>query len=344
MSVAVVGAGSFGSALASVLAANGQDVILYGRSAQIVREINETHTNVRYLPGVLLTRGIRATTDLTAVRGAETILLVVPSQALRAASRALAALEWAPQCVIHAVKGLEKGTGMRMSQVLQDEWTGLDPRSVVVLSGPSHAEELSRGLPTTLVASSVSRTTAEYAQDLLMNDRLRVYTNPDVSGVELGGSLKNIIALGCGISDGLNFGDNARAALMTRGLVEIARLGVSLGAAAHTFFGLTGAGDLIVTSTSRHSRNWQTGFRLGRGMSVAAAVADVGMTVEGVLTTHVAVQLARGRDISMPIAEAIASVLGGASPEAAVTELMTRTRTHEVEEYLQEAPTGWQED
>lgn len=344
MTVAVVGAGSFGSALASILAKNGQGVILYGRSERTVSEINETHTNARYLPGVVLSPDVVATAELAAVRGVETILLVVPSQALRAVSRSLAALDCAPLHVIHAVKGLEQGTGMRMSEVLQDEWSGLDPRSVVALSGPSHAEELSRSLPTTLVASSVSRTTAEYAQDLLMNDRLRVYTNPDVAGVELGGSLKNIIALGCGISDGLKFGDNARAALMTRGLVEIARLGVSLGAAAHTFFGLTGIGDLIVTSTSRHSRNWQTGFRLGRGMSLSDAVADVGMTVEGILTTQVAVQLARERNISMPIAEAIASVLAGTSPAAAVSELMTRSRTHEVEEYLQEASPGWSED
>ncbi len=341
--VGVVGAGSFGSALASTLAYNGQEVILYGRSASVVREINTAHTNVRYLPGVVLHDGVRATTELEELRAADTLLLTVPSQALRETGRALAALRLKPACVVHAVKGLEQGTGMRMSEVLLSEWSELNPGSIVVVSGPSHAEELSGGLPTTLVSSAVSRIMAERVQDLLMNDRLRVYTNPDVAGVELGGSLKNIIALGCGISDGLAYGDNARAALMTRGLAEIVRLGVSLGAAPQTFFGLTGAGDLIVTCTSRHSRNWQAGFRLGKGMSPADAVAEVGMTVEGISTTHVAVELARERAISMPIAEAIASILAGATPGAVVYDLMSRARTHEVEEYAQEASYGWQD-
>ena len=340
--LAVVGAGSFGSALASALAACGRHVTVIGRSPAVVEEINGRHSNVRYLPGTALHENVRASLAWGDAAGAEAVILAVPSQSLRAACRALSSAGARPARVIVAAKGLEQGTKMRMSEVARDEW-GIDGRRLAALSGPSHAEEIAWGLPTTLVSASASRDCAEYAQNLFMSDRVRVYTNPDIAGVELGGALKNIIALGCGIADGLSCGDNAKAALMTRGLTEITRLGVRLGAAQRTFSGLAGVGDLIVTCTSRHSRNWQAGFWLGGGMALPDALAKVGMTVEGVAAARVAAALADELAVSMPIARAIAAVLfSGRAPAEAVDALMTRTRTHEMEEYAQEEPIGWQ--
>ncbi|PWI59091.1 glycerol-3-phosphate dehydrogenase [Sulfoacidibacillus thermotolerans] len=342
--IAVVGAGSFGSALASVFATNGHEVTLLARRDSLIQEINQHHTNKQYLPGVSLHPAIFATSDEKHIANADLIVLVVPSHAMRETCERIAPLLQSKSKVkvAHATKGLEVGTMARMSTVILDSCPFLQEQNLAVLSGPSHAEEVSRELPTTLVVASASKSTAEYIQDMLMNRVLRVYTNPDVVGAELGGALKNIIALGCGISDGLGYGDNARAAIMTRGLVEISRLGIRLGAAFNTFSGLTGVGDLIVTCTSRHSRNWNAGYLLGQGFSLDDALQKVGMVVEGVRTTKVALAVANEVAVPMPIASAIGDILfNQKSPRLAVDELMSRTRTHEMEPFIQDATTGW---
>ncbi len=342
-SIVVVGAGSFGTALASLLADNHQSVTLVARNQEVVDEINFSHQNTRYLPGAKLNSSLQAFHDFGVVKGAKLVLFAVPSHAMRAATKEVSPHIRPDTKVVHVTKGLEVASLKRMSEVILDELPQLSEDRLAVLSGPSHAEELSIGLPTTMVAASQSQSMAELVQDLFMGRNLRVYTNPDVIGVELGGSLKNIIALGCGISDGLRFGDNAKAALLTRGLVEITRLGLSMGASFSTFSGLAGIGDLIVTGTSKHSRNWQAGNLLGQGKSLEEALAKVGMVVEGVKTTQAAVRLADEYQVHMPIAEAIHQVLfEGKSPRLAVEELMGRTKRHEVEEFIQESALRWQ--
>ncbi len=341
--VTVIGAGSFGSALASAAAGSGHTVSLVARRQEVADEINTAHRNERYLPGVDLDPRVVATVRHDAVSDADLVLLVVPSHAMRDTCRSLPLRLTQSAIVAHATKGLETGSRLRMSDVILQELPAVDRRRLAVLTGPSHAEEVSRGLPTTMVVASLSRSTAEYVQDTLMSRTLRLYTNPDVIGSELGGALKNIIALGCGISDGLAFGDNARAAIMTRGLVEITRLGVRLGAAFGTFSGLTGVGDLIVTCTSRHSRNWNTGYLLGQGAPLEEALARVGMAVEGIKTTQVALELAAQACVPMPIAAAIGDILfHGKSPWDAVEDLMGRTRTHEAEEYMLDSTVSWE--
>ncbi len=342
-SIVVVGAGSFGTALASLLADNHQSVTLVARNQEVVDEINHLHQNSRYLPDVRLNSSLQAVHDFGVVKQARLVLFAVPSYAMRAVTKAVSPHTLPDTKVVHVTKGLEVSSLKRMSEVILDELPQLSGDKLAVLSGPSHAEELSIGLPTTMVAASQSQAMAELVQDLFMRRNLRAYTNPDVIGVELGGSLKNIIALGCGISDGLSFGDNAKAALLTRGLVEITRLGLSMGASFSTFSGLTGIGDLIVTGTSKHSRNWQAGYLLGQGNSLEEALAKVGMVVEGVKTTQAAVQLSDKYQVHMPIAEAIHQVLfEEKSPRLAVEELMERTKRHEVEEFIQESTLHWQ--
>ncbi|GGJ10256.1 glycerol-3-phosphate dehydrogenase [NAD(P)+] [Alicyclobacillus cellulosilyticus] len=333
MRIAVLGAGSWGTAIATLLSRNGHDVRLWGRQSAAVDDINFRHENHRYLPGVRLPDQLLATTDLAwALAGAQTVFFVVPSTAMREVSRQAARFIPADALLVHAVKGFDVASGQRMSEVLQEE-TGWDTRRMAVVSGPSHAEEVVRGYPTTVVVASVCQETAETVQDVLMSATFRVYTNPDVVGAELGGSLKNIIAIGVGIADGLGYGDNAKAALMTRGLAEIARLGIKMGASPWTFAGLAGVGDLIVTCTSRHSRNFRAGRLLASGLSLADAMNEVGMAVEGVPATKVAVALAARHEVDMPITQATYDVLfGGKSPQDAVKELMGRPRAHEVED------------
>jgi len=340
--VAIIGAGSFGTALALHLADSGRTVTLIGRPGPTLDELLHTRSNDRYLPGVRLPGSVRVSADMSDARGQQLVLVVVPSHALRSVAVELRAHLDATAILAHATKGLEETTSDRMSTVLLREIPECDPRRIAVVSGPSHAEELARHLPTTLVVAAYAQSTAQAVQDALMSDTLRVYTNADVIGTELGGALKNIIALGCGISDGLKCGDNARAALMTRGLVEISRLGAKLGAAKLTFSGLTGVGDLIVTCTSRHSRNWRAGYLLGQGRSLDAALAEVGMVVEGVRTTSAAVHLAAQHGVHMPIADVIADILfHGKAAAAGAAELMRRDRTHEVEEYAEDIAVGW---
>ncbi|MCL6547482.1 MAG: NAD(P)H-dependent glycerol-3-phosphate dehydrogenase [Alicyclobacillus sp.] len=342
VNTAVLGAGSWGTALASVLAENGHRCVLWARREEVARDIRIRHQNPRYLPDAVLPSSLMATSDLDrALDGADLVLFVVPSTSMPELVRAVAPKLGTRALVCHAVKGFERQTGRRMSELLADALPGGEGR-IAVVTGPSHAEEVVRRLPTTLVAASTCRATAEQVQDALMNPYLRVYTNPDVVGVELGGSLKNIIALAVGVADGLGFGDNAKAALITRGLAEIARLGSQLGAYPLTFAGLSGVGDLIVTCTSRHSRNLRAGRLIGQGLGVQEALAQVGMAVEGVPTTDAAYRLARRHQVEMPITEALWHVLfQGASPTGAVEALMGRERGHEMEEVAKELTPSW---
>ncbi|MET3727994.1 glycerol-3-phosphate dehydrogenase (NAD(P)+) [Fictibacillus halophilus] len=332
--VAVLGAGSWGTALAIVLADNGHNVSLWGRREDQVNEINNNHKNEKYLPGVVLPENIQATTQLNeCVKKADTIVLVTPTKAMREVLGQLKNDLSSPVTIVHASKGIEPGTYKRISEIIEEELPESVLDSVVVLSGPSHAEEVSLRQPTTVTVSSVNMKAAEKVQDLFINQNFRVYTNPDVVGVELGGALKNIIALGAGLSDGLGYGDNAKAALITRGLAEIARLGTHMGANPLTFSGLTGIGDLIVTCTSVHSRNWRAGNMLGKGMKLEDVLENMGMVVEGVRTTQAAYELSKREEVEMPITQVLYDVLfNGKGAKQAVDDLMQRSRTHEVED------------
>lgn len=330
---AILGSGSWGTALAVVLADNGHHVKMWGRRDDQVEEINRYHTNERYLPGVHLPESVSATSSMTeAVSDAEMIVLVVPTKAMRTVLRELNKTLTDPVTLVHASKGIETDTLKRISEIIADEMDEEHRKNIAVLSGPSHAEEVALRQPTTVTVASTDSHSAEWIRDLFMNRRFRVYTNPDMIGVELGGSLKNIIALGAGLSDGIGYGDNAKAALMTRGLAEISRLGTKMGANPMTFSGLAGMGDLIVTCTSTHSRNWRAGNMLGKGKSLDEVLDSMGMVVEGVKTTEAACRLAEREGVEMPIAHRLYKVLfENQKPRQAVESLMGRTRTDEVD-------------
>lgn len=340
---AVLVAGSWGTALASVLADNGHEVALWTRHPEQVHEINALHTNSRYLKDAVLSGNIYATLSLEeAVRGAEAVVLAAPSSGMREVAGNIQPFLSPDTLVIHAAKGFEADTLKRMTSVIAEELPQQDPDRIVVLSGPSHAEEVIVKCPTTIVVAAKQLEAAEAAQDLFMSPYFRVYTNPDVVGVEVSGALKNIIALGAGMSDGLQFGDNAKAALMTRGLAEIARLGVALEANPLTFAGLSGFGDLVVTCTSRHSRNWRAGYMLGQGKPLAVVLEEMGMVVEGVKTTRAAYEMSKHHQVRMPITQVLYQVLfEGKEPKRGVEDLMGRVRTHEIEEIAQEAAGKW---
>lgn len=332
-SVAVLVAGSWGTALARVLADNGHRVTLWTRNAAQAKEINEEKRNSKYLPSARLPDELTASTDMgEAVGSADAVVFVSPSSAMREVARLAAPRLKAGALVVHATKGFESESLKRMSTVLSEELARPE-EEIVVLSGPSHAEEVIDRHPTTVVVASSSIPIAEEAQDLFMNDNyFRVYTNPDIVGVETAGAIKNIIALGAGLSDGLGFGDNARAALITRGLAEIGRLGAAMGASPLTFAGLAGVGDLIVTCTSRHSRNWRAGSMLAQGLGLDEVLRRMGMVVEGVRTTQAAHKLARQFGVEMPITNELHRVLfENKPPSDAVGALMGRVRTHEIE-------------
>ncbi|GBG12047.1 glycerol-3-phosphate dehydrogenase [Paenibacillus agaridevorans] len=329
---AVLVAGSWGTALASVLASNGYQVSLWTRNEEQAKEINGTRRNAKYLSDAELPVGLTATTDMeTALAGAELALFVAPSGAMRQVAGQASPYLGKDTLIVHATKGFETDTLKRMSSVLAEE-LGRPQSSIVVLSGPSHAEEVIRKQPTTVVVASEESDKAERAQDAFMNNSFRVYTNSDVVGVEVAGAIKNIIALGAGLSDGLRFGDNAKAALLTRGLAEIGRLGAAMGANPLTFAGLAGVGDLVVTCTSTHSRNWRAGSMLADGSPLEDVLQRMGMVVEGVRTTRAAYELSKQYHVEMPISTQLYAVLfQGKSPEDAVGELMGRLKTHEIE-------------
>ncbi|SDH04666.1 NAD(P)H-dependent glycerol-3-phosphate dehydrogenase [Desulfosporosinus hippei] len=329
--IAVYGAGSWGSALAVLLAKAGHQVSLIGRHADEMEEMKRQRENKRYLPGVPLPSGLLPTTDLTLLK-ADMVVFSVPSHGVRDAARLVRPYLSEGCIVVNTAKGMEEGTHLRLSQVLIEE---LPYNPVAVLSGPSHAEEVGRDMPTTVVVASEVET-AKAVQDMMMTPSFRVYTNPDIIGVELGGALKNVIALCTGIAEGLGFGDNTKAALMTRGLAEIARLGVALGGNPLTFAGLSGVGDLIVTCTSLHSRNRRAGVALGQGKALDTVLREVGMVVEGVRATRIAHNLGIENNIPMPITEQAYKVLfENADAKVAVSDLMLRGKRHELEEVLE---------
>lgn len=329
--IAVYGAGSWGSALAILLAKAGHQVALIGRQAEEMDLMDKERENKRYLPGVVLPSGLLPTTD-PAFLNADLVVLSVPSHSVREAARLIKPYLRKGCIVVNTAKGMEEGTHLRLSEVLIEE---LPENPIAVLSGPSHAEEVGRDMPTTVVVASDVQT-AETVQDMMMTPKFRVYTNPDVIGVELGGALKNVIALCTGIAEGLGFGDNTKAALMTRGLAEIARLGVALGGNPLTFAGLSGVGDLIVTCTSLHSRNRRAGVALGQGKPLETVLREVGMVVEGVRATRIAHFLGIKKNIPMPITEQAYKVLfENADPQIAVADLMLRGKRHELEEVVE---------
>jgi glycerol-3-phosphate dehydrogenase (NAD(P)+) len=329
--IAVLGAGSWGTALSIVLSDNNYHVNLWTYKKEQMEEINEIHKNERYL-NVPLSENIVAFSSIEkAIEGVKAIVMVVPTKAIRGVCKELNKMIDPSIPIIHASKGIEPGSLKRVSQMMDEELEHYHYNDIVVLSGPSHAEDVALRHPTTVTVASLNEDHAKVAQDIFTNDAFRVYTSKDVLGVELGGSLKNIIALGAGISDGLGYGDNAKAALITRGLAEIARLGTKLGANPLSFLGLSGVGDLIVTCTSVHSRNWRAGNLLGKGHPLNEVLEQMGMVVEGVRTVKAAYQFAKEENVEMPITTGIYEVLySHKNPKEVVEQLMTRSKREEM--------------
>lgn len=331
MKVGIIGAGSFGTAVGILLGNKGYKIKIWDRKKDLINEINTSRENKRYLPEIKVPDSLTAEEDMEkVVHNADAIVIAVPSNAVRNVCKNLAGVIKENQVLISLVKGIENGTYKRMSEIIEEFYPN---NPIGVLSGPSHAEEVSQNIPTTVVSSSKSLETAEFIQDLFITSEFRVYTNLDIIGVELGGAVKNIIALAAGVSDGLEYGDNTKAALMTRGIAEIARLGLALGAQPLTFAGLSGIGDLIVTCTSMHSRNRRAGILIGKGKTVEEAIDEVKMVVEGVNTTKSVYELANKINIEMPITNELYKILYEKKPaKDAVLELMLRDKRHETEE------------
>ncbi|GAB3791820.1 NAD(P)H-dependent glycerol-3-phosphate dehydrogenase [Virgibacillus kimchii] len=331
--IAVLGAGSWGTALSIVLADNGHHVKLWTYRKEQAEVINETHRNEQYLDADI-PRQIKAYSNLQeAIDHMEVIVLVVPTKAIREVSRKLNDILPASVKLIHASKGIEPVTLKRVSQMIAEEITNYAEKDIAVLSGPSHAEEVGLRQPTSVTVASENEENAKFAQTLFINDVFRVYTSTDILGVELGGALKNIIALGAGISDGLGYGDNAKAALITRGLAEITRLAASLGANPLSFLGLSGVGDLIVTCTSVHSRNWRAGNLLGKNHKLEDVLEQMGMVVEGVRTVKAAHEFAKKQNVEMPITAGIYKILyEEMNPKTVVEQLMNRNKRDEMDD------------
>jgi glycerol-3-phosphate dehydrogenase (NAD(P)+) len=323
MNISVIGTGGWGTALAVLLRSNGHQVALWGRLKEEVEPIIAAGENTAFLPGVKIPQEIFVTLDTkSALRNAELVVLAVPSHGMRPICESLQPFLSPEVPLISVAKGIENESGARMSQVIADV---LRTNRVVVLSGPSHAEEVGRGIPTAVVAAAEDSRQATLAQQAFMNDRFRVYTHNDVIGVELGGALKNVIAIAAGICDGIGFGDNTKAALCTRGLAEMGRLATALGARRETLFGLSGVGDLIVTAFSKHSRNRGFGERLGKGETAEQIAASTQMVAEGVKTARAAWSLAQRHGVDVPITREVCAILyEGKSPKQAVRDLMTR--------------------
>ena len=321
--VGIMGAGSWGTALALLLHKNGHQVTVWSINEDEVKMLSEKREHESKLPGVKIPEDMMFTTDIeSTVKGKDFVVLAVPSPFTRSTSRNMCPFIAEGQIIVDVAKGIEESTLMTLSQQIEEEIPQAD---VAVLSGPSHAEEVGRGLPTTVVIGAKTKETADYLQEMFISEVFRVYTSPDILGMELGGSLKNVIALAAGIADGLGYGDNTKAALITRGIAEIARLGVKMGGAIESFTGLTGIGDLIVTCASVHSRNRKAGYLIGQGMSMQEAMDEVKMVVEGVYSTKAAVKLGEKYDVSLPIINKVNEVLfENKDPREAVNELMLR--------------------
>ena len=330
MKVSVVGSGGWGTALALVLLENGNDVTMWSytqEESDVLRQMRENPM----LKGVALPDELKLTTDLACVKGCKVVVLATPSFAVRGTARQMAPLLDPGTAVVLVSKGIEKDTSLTLTQVVEQEVGESCP--VVALCGPSHAEEVGRGVPTAVVSASADQQAAELVQDIFMNERFRVYASDDVIGVELGAALKNVIALCAGCIDGMGYGDNTKAMLMTRGLTEIARLGVAMGGRKETFAGLAGVGDLIVTCCSMHSRNRRCGILIGQGTPVEQALKAAGGVVEGYFAAANAKTLADKLGVEMPIAQAAYQVLyEDKDPRSVITELMTRAKKHEIEE------------
>ena len=329
--ITVFGTGSFGTALANVLAENGHSVLMWGKNENTVDEINQSHQNKRYLKDVTLNETIKATSQLEqAVNFSDIFLIALPTKAIRNVVTEIDQHIKTKKTFIHVAKGIENETFKRVSEMIEDSVSKNHKNGVGVLPGPSHAEEVVIKQPTTVAASSKDEHISKLIQDLFMNDYLRVYTNNDLIGVELGGALKNIIAVASGIVAGMGYGDNAKAALMTRGLAEISRLGEKLGADPMTFLGLGGIGDLIVTCTSTHSRNYTLGYKLGKGKTTEEALNEMNMVVEGIYTTNSVYHLAKSQNVDMPITNALYKVLFEDKPvKDSVKDLMGRDKKAE---------------
>lgn len=321
--VGVLGAGSWGTALALLLYKNGHEVTLWSIDQNEVEQLKKEREHKSKLPGVKIPEDMEITNCMeTAVTGKDFVVLAVPSPFIRGTARTMKSYVAENQKIVNVAKGIEETTLKTLTEQIEEE---LPMADVAVLSGPSHAEEVGRGLPTTCVVGAKTKATAEYLQKMFMNEVFRVYTSPDILGIEIGGALKNVIALAAGIADGLGYGDNTKAALITRGITEIGRLGIQMGGKMESFTGLTGIGDLIVTCASVHSRNRKAGYLIGQGKTMQEAMDEVQMVVEGVYSAKAAIKLAEKYKVSMPIIEQVNQVLfEGKDPAKAVNELMMR--------------------
>lgn len=326
--ISVIGAGSWGTALSRVLAGNGHQVTVWSIMEDEIAMLKENREHVTKLPGVKLPESIYYTTDLKeAVENKEMLVLAVPSPFTRSTAKSMAPFVKEGQLIVNVAKGIEDVTYMTLTDIIEQE---IPQATAAVLSGPSHAEEVGKDMPTTLVAGAAKKETAEYIQNAFMCDFIRVYTSPDVLGIELGGALKNVVALAAGIADGLGCGDNTKAALITRGIAEIARLGIAMGGKLESFTGLTGIGDLIVTCSSMHSRNRRAGMLIGQGYTMEAAMDEVKMVVEGVYSAKAAAGLSEKYRISMPIVREVNDILFNGKPASeAVKDLMFRDKKTE---------------
>lgn len=327
--IGMIGAGSWGIALSVLLHNNGHDITVWSALKEEIEMLTREHEHKEKLPGVKLAEEIVFTTVLAeAVRDKDILVLAVPSSFTRATAHNMKDLVAEGQIVVNVAKGIEESSLMTLSQVIEDEIPQAD---VAVLSGPSHAEEVGKCIPTTIVVGAKTKKTAEYIQSVFMSDVFRVYTSPDVLGIELGAALKNVVALAAGIADGLGYGDNTKAALITRGIIEIGRLGMEMGGKFETFCGLSGIGDLIVTCASMHSRNRRAGILIGQGKTMEEAMAEVKMVVEGVYSAKAAMRLAKKYHVELPIIEQVNEVLfNGKSAAAAVKDLMIRDKKIEI--------------
>ncbi|MCD6435477.1 MAG: NAD(P)H-dependent glycerol-3-phosphate dehydrogenase [Clostridiales bacterium] len=330
MKIGVLGFGSWGTSLATSLSSLGHEITIYGRNKEYIEKVRKTRISDKYLPDIKIDKDIELTNEYEkAIIGKKVVIIAVSSQAVRKVIEEVKELIIEDQIIVNLAKGIEITSLKTISKIVEEY---LPNNQYVVLSGPSHAEEVAKKLPTTLVAASYNMETAQLIQENFSSKFLRIYTNFDVIGVELGGSLKNIIALGAGIADGLGFGDNTKAALMTRGMNEIAILGETIGASKETFRGLSGIGDLIVTCTSMHSRNRRCGILIGKGYSVDEAIKNIGMVVEGIYTIKSAYELSKKLGVETPITDELYKVIyENDDPNESVMRLMTRKNKHEIE-------------
>lgn len=336
MKIAMIGSGGWGTAMVTSLAARHDDLELYCRREEAARELKETRENKEYLPGIRIPVHVKITSDLEkAVSGADCVVLSTPSKAVEITAEAMAPFMKKNAVAVCASKGLADEAGHRLSEIISEKFSSVTDR-IVVLSGPNHAEEVGLGLPAATVAASEVPEAVQIVQDVFMRPVFRVYRSDDIRGVEYGGALKNIVALACGVQDGIGLGDNCRAALMTRGLVEMARFGVHFGARRETLFGLSGMGDLVATCTSTHSRNHRAGLMLGKGKTAKEICEGTHMVVEGMRTAFLVNEIARREHIDMPITEEVCRLLEGEhTAQEALENLMTRAKKAEIETYLE---------